>query len=150
LFSTLKGTSETERKSQCQQNQRFTKIRRKKSTSVPSDDPWIILYKYFKPFLFSVFCPELTWWCTARLGGLRWWCNTVRLRWGSGSLGARLAARFVLMQGYASASVCSVLRFAQHYASRVLSPAKTLNKILFSFFWRRRNIFLKRCAFISL
>ena len=51
--------SETERKSQCQQNQRFTKIHRKKSTSVPSADPWIILYKYFKPFLFTVFNPEL-------------------------------------------------------------------------------------------
>jgi len=32
--------SETERKSQCQQNQRFTKIHRKKSTSVPSAGRW--------------------------------------------------------------------------------------------------------------
>ncbi len=32
--------SESERKSQCQKNQIFTKIRRKKSTSVHSADPW--------------------------------------------------------------------------------------------------------------
>jgi hypothetical protein len=47
--------SETERKSQCQKNQIVTKIRRKKSTSVPSADPWVVFYKSLKPFLFSVF-----------------------------------------------------------------------------------------------
>jgi len=52
--------SETERKSQCQQNQRLTKIRRKVSTLRHSVDPWIALYKVLKPFLFTVFLPELT------------------------------------------------------------------------------------------
>jgi hypothetical protein len=51
--------SESERKSQCQKNQIVTKFRRKKSTSVPSDDPWVIFYKSLKPFLFSVFQFEL-------------------------------------------------------------------------------------------
>ena len=52
--------SEQERKSQCQQNQRLTKIRGKHSTSVPTDDPWFALYKVLKPFLFTAFRPELT------------------------------------------------------------------------------------------
>ena len=52
--------SETERKLQCQKNQKLTKMRQKQSTSVPSVDPWFILYKSSKPFLFSVFRPELT------------------------------------------------------------------------------------------
>ena len=71
LFSTLKGTSETERKSQCQQNQIITtsgspqerrraKIRRKVSSSKLSDAPWFELYKVLKPFLFTAFHPELT------------------------------------------------------------------------------------------
>jgi hypothetical protein len=51
--------SESERKSQCQKNQIVTKFRRKKSTSVPSDDPWVVFYKSLKPFLFSVFQSEL-------------------------------------------------------------------------------------------
>jgi len=51
--------SETERKSQCQKNQKLTKIRPKKSTSVPSADPWFVLYKLSKPFFFTAFQVEL-------------------------------------------------------------------------------------------
>jgi hypothetical protein len=52
--------SETEKKLQCQQNQKLIKICPKKSTSVPSDDPWFILYKLSKPFFFTAFQVELT------------------------------------------------------------------------------------------
>jgi len=51
--------SETERKSQCQKNQKLTKICLKKSTSGPSDDPWFVLYKLSKPFFFTAFQVEL-------------------------------------------------------------------------------------------
>jgi len=53
-------SSETEKKPQCQKNQRITKICQKKSTSVPSDDPWFVLYKLAKPFFFTAFQLELT------------------------------------------------------------------------------------------
>jgi len=51
--------SETERKTQCQKNQRVIKICQKKSTSVPSDGPWFVLYKLSKSFFFTVFQVEL-------------------------------------------------------------------------------------------
>jgi len=51
--------SETERKSQCQKNQKLTKICQKKSTSAPSADPWFVLYKLSKPFFFTAFQDEL-------------------------------------------------------------------------------------------
>jgi len=51
--------SETEGKTQCQKNQKLTKICPKKSTSVLSDDPWFILYKLSKPFFFTAFQVEL-------------------------------------------------------------------------------------------
>jgi len=52
--------SEVEKNQKCQKNQRIFKIRRKKSTSVPSADPWFLLYKFSKPFLSTVFQTELT------------------------------------------------------------------------------------------
>jgi len=52
--------SETEGKTQCQKNQKLTKICPKKSTSAPSDDPWFVLYKLSKPFFFTAFQVELT------------------------------------------------------------------------------------------
>jgi len=51
--------SETERKSQCQKNQKLIKICPKKSTYAPSDDPWFVLYKLSKPFFFTAFQVEL-------------------------------------------------------------------------------------------
>ncbi|MEX2737454.1 MAG: hypothetical protein Q6356_000065, partial [Candidatus Wukongarchaeota archaeon] len=41
--------SETEKKLQCQKNQKVIKICQKKSTSAHSDDPWFVLYKLAKP-----------------------------------------------------------------------------------------------------
>jgi len=52
--------SEAKKNQKCQKNQRIFKIRRKKSTSVHSADPWFLLYKFSKPFLFTVFQTELT------------------------------------------------------------------------------------------
>ena len=71
--------SETEKKLQCQKNQKLTtkgspersrgaKICQKKhalseaegSTSGPSADPWFVLYKLSKPFFFTAFQVELT------------------------------------------------------------------------------------------
>jgi hypothetical protein len=51
--------SETKKKLQGQKNQKVIKKCQKKSTSVPSDDPWFVLYKLSKPFLFSAFQDEL-------------------------------------------------------------------------------------------
>ena len=51
--------SEVREKSECQKNQRVTKISGKKSTSELSDDPWAVLYKLFKPFFFTAFKSEL-------------------------------------------------------------------------------------------
>jgi len=51
--------SETEKKLQCQKNQKLTKIWLKKSTSVLSADPWFVLYKLAKPFFFTAFQVEL-------------------------------------------------------------------------------------------
>jgi len=51
--------SETEKKLQCQKNQKVIKICQKKSTSVPSADPWFVLYKLSKPFFFTAFQVEL-------------------------------------------------------------------------------------------
>jgi len=51
--------SETEKKLQCQKNQKLTKICQKKSTSVLSADPWFVLYKLAKPFFFTSFQVEL-------------------------------------------------------------------------------------------
>ena len=52
--------SEAKKNQKCQKNQRIFKIRRKKSTSAHSADPWFLLYKFSKPFLFTVFQTELT------------------------------------------------------------------------------------------
>jgi len=52
--------SETERKSQCQKNQKLTKICLKKSTSEPTADPWFVFYKLSKSFFFTAFQVELT------------------------------------------------------------------------------------------
>jgi len=65
--STHHTFSEAEGKSQCQKNQKVTKIRQRKhalsqvegSTSVPSVDPWFVLYKLAKPFFFTAFQVEL-------------------------------------------------------------------------------------------
>ena len=51
--------SETEKKLQCQKNQRVTKICQKKSTSGLSADPWFVLYKLAKSFFFTAFQVEL-------------------------------------------------------------------------------------------
>jgi len=51
--------SETEKKLQCQKNQKVIKICQKKSTSAPSADPWFVLYKLAKPFFFTAFQVEL-------------------------------------------------------------------------------------------
>ena len=51
--------SETEKKLQCQKNQKVTKICQKKSTYAPSADPWFVLYKLAKPFFFTAFQVEL-------------------------------------------------------------------------------------------
>jgi hypothetical protein len=51
--------SETEKKLQCQKNQKLTKICLKKSTSGLSVDPWFVLYKLAKPFFFTAFQDEL-------------------------------------------------------------------------------------------
>jgi hypothetical protein len=51
--------SETEKKLQCQKNQKLTKICQKKSTSALSADPWFVLYKSAKPFFFIAFQVEL-------------------------------------------------------------------------------------------
>ncbi|HUW22630.1 MAG TPA: hypothetical protein VMW39_01165 [bacterium] len=45
--------SETEKKLQCQKNQKLTKICQKKSTSVPSVEPWFVLYKLSHSFINS-------------------------------------------------------------------------------------------------
>jgi len=52
--------SETEKKLQCQKNQKVIKICQKKSTSGLLGDPWFILYKLSKPFFFTAFQVELT------------------------------------------------------------------------------------------
>jgi len=52
--------SEAKKNQKCQKNQRIFKIRRKKSTSAHSADPWFLLYKFSKPFLFTVFQTELS------------------------------------------------------------------------------------------
>jgi len=51
--------SEAKKNQKCQKNQRIFMIQRKKSTSVPSADPWFLLYKFSKPFLSTVFQIEL-------------------------------------------------------------------------------------------
>jgi len=51
--------SETEKKLQFQKNQKVIKICQKKSTSVPSADPWFVLYKLSKSFFFTAFQVEL-------------------------------------------------------------------------------------------
>ena len=51
--------SEAKKNQKCQKNQRIFKIRRKKSTSAHSADPWLLLYKFSKPFFFTVFQTEL-------------------------------------------------------------------------------------------
>jgi len=51
--------SETEKKLQCQKNQKVIKKCQKKSTSAPSADPWFVLYKLAKPFFFTAFQVEL-------------------------------------------------------------------------------------------
>jgi len=51
--------SETEKKLQCQKNQKVIKICQKKSTSGLSVDPWFVLYKLSKSFFFTAFQVEL-------------------------------------------------------------------------------------------
>jgi len=51
--------SETQNKLQCQKNQKLIKTCPKKSASVPTADPWFVLYKLVKPFFFSAFQAEL-------------------------------------------------------------------------------------------
>jgi len=51
--------SETERKSQCQKNQKLTKICLKKSTSGPSDDRWFRYHRTILPFLQEVYQDKL-------------------------------------------------------------------------------------------
>ena len=51
--------SETEKKLQCQKNRKVIKICQKKSTFVPSVDPWFVLYKLSKSFFFTAFQVEL-------------------------------------------------------------------------------------------
>jgi hypothetical protein len=46
--------SEVKDKPKCQKNKVLAKIRPKKSTSEPSDDPWLALYKLLKPLFYGL------------------------------------------------------------------------------------------------
>ena len=95
--------------------------------------------------------------CTARsrllnvgYSGLRWCCNTVRLRWGSGSLLRSLGRSLVVMRKHDSASSYLSHFGRRQNATNTLRPLPRKNSLnnSFFFFWRR-NIFLKRYIFDS-
>ena len=50
---------ESKEKQICQKNQRIIRASAKKSTSVPTDDPWLEMYKLLKPFFYTIFKSEL-------------------------------------------------------------------------------------------